>query len=224
MAPKGKSLIVADYSQVEYRIMAHVCRDQTMIEGFLAGEDFHSLTAKVLGVSRSSAKSYNFALLYGMTAWAFAKKLGVPEAEGAITRNRYFARYPGLRAFHAHCMKWCEEVDEVRTLLNRRRPLKGYSGRKRFKIFVNTMIQGTAADILKIGMRNLHRRLRAESRFDDVRFVLQVHDEIAMECPNELVAEVKALVQEELENATTLLVPLIADIEVGPNWLEAKAA
>ncbi len=230
----GCVLLSADYSQVELRILAHLADVPALKEAFAAGEDIHRRTAaEVFGVfpqlvtdeQRRRAKTINFGVIYGISAFGLAKQLGIPRREAQEFIDTYFARYPGIQAFMAARVAEARAHRCVTTLLGRRcaiaeidspnGAIRGYAERNA----VNYPVQGSAADIIKVAMVNLHRRLAAEKLA--ARMVLQVHDELVLEVPHGEVETVRELVRTEMEGAVTLSVPLAVEVGCGGNWREA---
>jgi DNA polymerase-1 len=231
----GWTLIVADYSQIELRLLAHFSGDPVLVEAFRHNEDIHTRTAaEVFGVPplmvtpemRRNAKAVNFGIVYGQTAFGLASQLGVPRDVADRYIHGYFERYAGVR-------KWIDNtVEEVRqsgftlTLHGRRRPIPDINARnpnaRNFaeRTAVNTPLQGTAADLIKIAMIAIDRDLRERNM--QTRMLLQVHDELVLEAPPEEAAEAARLVKSRLESAARLKVPLLAETGAGSNWRDAK--
>ena len=238
VAEEGCVLIGADYSQVELRVMAHVSEDPSLIRAFKRGEDVHATTAAAVFEvpleqvdydMRRIAKAVNFGLIYGQQEYGLARQLGVSVEKAEEFIRRYFARFPQVRVYMQHVQKEAQERGYVETLLQRRRYFPELreesrtSYRRRqsaLRMAINTPIQGTAADILKLATLRLHARLREEGL--QARMILQVHDELVLEAPEEELAVVAALLQEEMSSAFELLVPLKVDVEVGHNWDEME--
>jgi len=235
VAPPDRSLVVADYSQIELRILAHMSGDESLIQAFEEGQDIHRATAaKIFGVAldlvsqemRYAAKRINFALLYGMAAFTLGKELGVSTSEAKSYIESYFAQFPRVRATLDGIVEEARRSREVTTLFGRVRPIPDIvasnptvrSNAERMAL--NAPFQGTAADVIKIAMIRLDERL-AESRLS-ARAVLQVHDELVLEAPTEEVAEVERLVKDVMEGAAQLRVRLAVEVGSGPNWLSAK--
>jgi DNA polymerase-1 len=231
---EGMRLLSADYSQVELRIVAHYSGDESLIDAFARGEDVHRRTAaEVNGIEpgevsadqRAHAKAINFGIIYGSSAFGIANQLGIAQAEAQATIDRYFARYRGVRRFLDETVAAAGEAGFVRTLLGRRRYLPDLRSRNRAlrqaaeRMAVNTVIQGTAADLIKKAMVEVQdalqgARLRA-------RMLLQVHDELVFEAPEAELAALTQLVRAHMEGVYALAVPLVADVGVGGNWREA---
>jgi DNA polymerase-1 len=235
VADEGWKLIAADYSQVELRVMAHIAQDPGLLGAFERGEDIHAATAAaVLGVSlaeiskdqRRIAKSVNFGLSYGQSAYGLAQQTGMSQEEARQFIKTYFEKYPGVRDYIERTKRQAAEQGYVETLLGRRRyfpNLAGMRGPERGRAereAINMPIQGTAADIIKIAMIRLHQALR--ERKLRARMLLQVHDELVLEAPDDEVQAVVPLVREVMGGDFELSVPLKVDVEVGQNWLEME--
>jgi len=231
----GWVFLVADYSQIELRIMAHLSGDPAFIEAFHQGGDIHRQTAalifnlppdQVTGEMRARAKTINFATIYGQGAFALSRQLNISleDARGFIAR--YFERFSGVRAFLDRQIQLARQQGYVETLFKRRRyipelkernfSLRAYGERNA----QNSPLQGSAADLIKLAMVRIHRAIR--ERGLAARMLLQVHDELVFEAPPEEVEALGQLVREHMENVVALQVPLVVDIGTGPNWLEAK--
>ena len=232
---EGCVLVDADYSQIELRLLAHISGDEAMRASFLAGGDFHAETAaKVFHVDRSevthemrrSAKAVNFGIVYGISAFSLSQDLGVATAEAKAYMEGYFAAFPGVRKYMDDVVARAKEDGYVETLFHRRRELPELSSSnfnlRSFgeRVALNMPIQGTAADVMKLAMTAVWRRLRAEGLA--ARLVLQVHDELIVECPEAEAETAARLLAEEMENVVQLSVPLTAEAHWGKNWLEAK--
>ena len=233
-AADGWKLLSADYSQVELRIMAHLSRDEALLEAFRAGEDIHRRTAAlvfevkpedVTPELRSRAKAINFGIMYGMGSNRLARETGISDKEARAFIQAYFEGLPAVKAFLDGCIETAEKNGFVTTLLNRRRNLPEIqSGDPRIRaqarnIAVNTPIQGTAADLVKVAMVRVHQRLKRTGMQSNL--LLQVHDELVFEAPESEVEALRALVVEEMEGAFSLDLPLKVDVGVGENWLQA---
>jgi DNA polymerase-1 len=231
---EGMKLLSADYSQVELRIVAHYSGDESLIDAFAKGEDIHRRTAaEVAGIDprevsadqRAHAKAINFGIIYGSSAFGIANQLGIAQAEAQETISRYFARYRGVRRFLDETIAAASEAGYVRTLLGRRRYLPDLRSRNRAlrqaaeRMAVNTVIQGTAADLIKKAMVEVQQALRDAGL--RARMLLQVHDELVFEAPASELAALTALVKKHMEGVYALKVPLVADVGVGNNWREA---
>ena len=235
VAEPGSRLLSADYSQVELRILAHVSGEPKLRDAFAAGEDIHAATAaEVLGKDqatltkdeRNVAKMVNFGIIYGISAFGLSENLDIPREEAAEYIETYLARFPLVQDFIQRTIEQAEEDGYVTTLFGRRRPvpeLKASNRQTRSlgeRLAVNSVMQGTAADVIKAAMVSIHRRLRDEGR--SARLVLQVHDELLLEVPEPEVPAVRALVREEMCGAYPLDPPLAVDIGSGDDWNEAK--
>ena len=231
----GCVLVDADYSQIELRILAHMAGDEGMREAFLSGGDFHAETAaKVFHVARAdvtpemrrSAKAVNFGIVYGISAFSLSQDIGVTVAEAKAYMEAYFATFPGVRKYMDDVVEKARKNGYVETLLHRRRDLpelKSSNFNMRSfgeRVALNMPIQGTAADVMKLAMVAVHKRLKAENL--QARLVLQVHDELIVECPESEAETVAKLLEEEMEHVVALSVPLTAEAHWGKNWLEAK--
>ncbi len=234
VAPAGKVLVDADYSQIELRLLAHIAGDQAMIDGFRSGEDIHTITAaQVFGVARSevtplmrrSAKAVNFGIVYGISPFSLSQDIGVTVAEAKEYMDKYFAHYAGVRAYMDAVVEQAREQGFVSTLYGRRRwvpELKSSNFNTRSfgeRVALNAPIQGTAADIIKLAMIRVRDRLKAEGL--EGRLVLQVHDELIVECPESEAEAVSRLVEEEMEGVAALSVPLLAETHAGRSWAES---
>ncbi len=234
-AEPGMVLVDADYSQIELRLLAHISGDKAMQEAFLSGEDFHTVTAAhVFGVPleqvtanmRRAAKAVNFGIVYGISAFSLSQDLAVPVAEAKDYMAAYFARFPEVKAYMDGVVKKARADGYVETMFRRRRALpeiKASNFNTRSfgeRVALNMPIQGAAADIIKLAMVRVFDRLRREDL--GARLLMQVHDELIVECPEDRAEQVRALLTEEMEGVYALAVPLTAEAHVGKNWLEAK--
>ena len=235
IADPGHVLISADYSQIELRVLAHLSGDEALIDAFRRGEDIHDRTAaKVFGERsglgehelRRRAKIINYALLYGKTAFTLAKDIGVSQHVAQEFIDAYFAGFPAVRAFIDGLLETARRTGVVKTMFGRRRlvpELTSRNGQIRSaaeRVAVNMPIQGTAADILKRAMIDVHRELARKRT--QARMILTVHDELLFEAPRETAEETAALVRARMEGAVALTVPLTVDVGIGQNWREAK--
>ena len=234
VASPGKVLVDADYSQIELRLLAHISGDKAMQEAFQSGEDFHTVTAsKVFGVPldevtpalRSRAKAVNFGIVYGISAFSLAQDIGVYPSEAKAYMEAYLDKYHGVRDYMKSIVEKAKADGYVDTLFARRRylpELKSANFNVRSfgeRVALNMPIQGTAADIIKIAMVNVHRRLAEEGL--EAKLILQVHDELIVECPDSEAERVKEILTYEMENAAALSVPLTVDAHIGHSWAEA---
>jgi len=229
----GWKLVAADYSQIELRILAHMSGDGALREAFQSGGDVHALTAskifhkplaEVGKAERDSAKAINFGIIYGMTAFRLGRDLGMGTAEAERFIENYFRVYVGVKAFIDRTLDECRRDGFVRTLAGRRRFIPdinaaNHNARMQAeRIAVNTPIQGTSADMIKIAMIRADARLRREGL--RARMILQVHDELIFDCPEDEVAAVEGLVVEEMAAAMPLDVPIRVDVGAGNTWAE----
>ena len=236
VAEPGRKLLSADYSQVELRILAHISGEPKLREAFQRGDDIHAATAaEVLGKEQASltkeernrAKAVNFGIIYGISAFGLSDQLDISREEAGAYIDTYLARFPYVQDFIQRTIEQAEREGYVRTLLGRRRPIPELRVRNRQtrslgeRLAVNTVMQGTAADIIKVAMVAIERRLRAEGRA--ARLVLQVHDELLLEAPAAEVSAVRDLIREEMCAAYALDPPLVVDVGAGDDWTEAKA-
>ena len=227
-------LLGGDYSQVELRVMAHESQDPRLLHAYRTGEDIHRLTASQVGSSRQDAKAINFGLIYLMSAWTLAGQIGVEIGTAQRYHDGYFTAYSGVRTYHKKVIAYATTHGFVRTIAGRFREIPNIQLRPRNKqdqkrlraahrMAVNTRIQGSAADILKIGMRNVVRRLKAMGLWETVVYLtIQVHDELIFECRKSHAAIVSAVIREEMENAVTLRVPLVFEVKQGRTWMDIK--
>ena len=235
VAPPGKVLLAADYSQIELRIMAHLSADEGLLKAFSEGQDVHRATAaEVFAVSpeavtneqRRSAKAINFGLIYGMSAFGLAKQLGIARGAAQEYIDVYFARYPGVHKYMEATRELARQQGYVETVFGRRLYLpdiKARNGQLRAaaeRTAINAPMQGTAADIIKRAMIDMHRWLASDNGLD-VTMIMQVHDELVFEVAEASVEAAKAPIREYMCGAASLRVPLLVDIGVGANWDEA---
>ena len=231
----GWTIVAADYSQIELRVLAHISGDDGLKEAFLKEMDIHTKTAMdVFGVSadrvdanmRRQAKAVNFGIVYGISDWGLSQNLNITRGEAADFIEQYFVAFPGVRRYMTDIVEQARKDGYVTTLLERRRylpeirhsnfNLRSFAERTA----MNTPIQGTAADIIKLAMMRMSEEL--SSRGLRSRMLLQVHDELVFEVPEDELETMKALVPETMKNALKLDVPLLAEVSVGSNWYEAK--
>ena len=231
----GGVILAADYSQIELRLLAHFSGDEALGAAFAAGEDIHQfVAAQVYGVAvdkvdsnqRRNAKAVNFGLIYGQSAYGLSRGTGMGMEEARQFIDDYFGRYPGIRKFIDGVISQARKDGYVRTILGRRRVIEGLrggsgAGRKAAeRMAVNTVVQGSAADLIKVAMINIYRRVKEEKL--DLKMILQVHDELVFELPERKVKQYSELVQEEMAGAIELKVPVTVDVGWGSNWLECK--
>lgn len=234
VAEEGRRLLSADYSQIELRIMAHLSQDANLMDAMTAGKDFHRSTAALVfgedeeridQTQRDWAKSINFGIMYGMSPYGLARELGVSDSEAAEFIERYFDTYPGVREYTERAISDAERTGYAATILGRKRAIRGFSsGNPSVRALaeraaVNTPIQGSAADLIKLAMIGVDRRIRADGLPCDM--VLQVHDELVFETTRGDAERVADAVRDEMEGVVGLAVPLRVDVGAGENWAEA---
>ena len=232
---EGYSIVDADYSQIELRLLAHISEDYNMTEAFKNGDDIHRKTASaVFGVPEESvndemrkrAKAVNFGIVYGISGFSLAKDIGTTAKEASKYIKSYLFNYPGIDAYLERVVSQAKENGYTETIFGRRRyipELNAANGMLRAfgkRVAMNAPIQGTAADIMKLAMIRVYNRLKKD--VPDARMVMQVHDELIVEAPDERVGEVKAILTEEMENAISLSIPLTVDVTSGKNWLDQE--
>jgi DNA polymerase-1 len=237
--PEGWLLMAADYSQIELRVLAHFSGDATLRQAFADDRDIHAQVAsevygvplgQVTAAQRRNAKAVNFGVIYGQSPFGLAKMLGIEQREAAEFIERYFARYPGVDEFIVRTLQRCRREGFVSTILGRRRPVSGVRDplslrgkRQRSlpeRIAINTVIQGSAADVIKRAMIDVHRRLKTD-RFQ-AKMLLQIHDELLFEFPPGEQQQLVQMVRQTMSAAADLLVPLKVDVKTGPNWAECE--
>ena len=231
----GCVLVDADYSQIELRVLAHISNDAVMQKAFIDGEDIHTVTAsQVFGVApeevtalqRRHAKAVNFGIVYGISEYSLSEDIGVSFYEAKEYIENYLANYSGVRKYMKQVVADARESGFTQTLFGRKRYIPELSASNFMvrqggeRIALNTPIQGTAADLIKMAMIRVDKALREE--FPEARLLLQVHDELIVECPEEIATEVAQLVSREMENVASLKVPLTAEAKIGKSWFEAK--
>ena len=234
VAAPGETLVDADYSQIELRILAHITGDEAMQQAFLSGADIHRATAaKIYHIPesdvthelRTSAKAINFGIMYGKGAFSLGKDLGISVKEADTFLKTYLNTFPKVDGYMQNCIEHAKEKGYVETLFGRRRPLPELASsnfqvrRSGERMARNTPIQGTAADIIKLAMVHVWQRLRDEKL--QARLLLQVHDELIVEAPENEVEQVKRILKEEMEQVVSYSVPLTAEVGTGKTWLEA---
>jgi DNA polymerase-1 len=232
---EGWKLLVADYSQIELRLLAHMSDDPLLLEAFRTGEDIHTKTAsEVLGIpplmvtpeARRDAKAVNFGIVYGISGFGLAQQLGITRAEAEKYIKNYFARYIGVRRWLDDTIAEVRKTGVTRTLFGRERPIPDINSRNvnargfAERTAVNSPLQGSAADLIKLAMVRIEAAIEAAGHRSAM--LLQVHDELVFECPPEELDDVSHLVKREMEGARSLKVPLLVDVGVGVNWRDAK--
>jgi DNA polymerase-1 len=232
----GWVLLTADYSQVELRLLAHFCGDEALRRAFAEERDVHAAVAaqifavpeeKVTAAMRRLAKTVNFGVIYGISPFGLAARLDITKEEAAQFIDAYFARYPKVLEYQAKLLSKCEATGFVGTILGRKRAITGIRARSTYlqrnqpeREAINMEIQGSAADLMKLAMLAVWRRLRSERR--RARLLLTVHDELVVEAPPDEVRPVAVLLREEMTGALKLEVPLRVDVAAGPNWLDVE--
>ncbi len=234
VAEEGNLLLSADYSQVELRILAHLSEDPTLIAAFRNQEDIHTRTAaeifdlppeRVTEEMRRDAKTVNFGIIYGMGQYGLSRQLEIPLYEAEQYIENYFARYPGVKAYQDRLLAEAREKGFVTTIMQRRRPIPELAGSNKNRIAmgertaINTPIQGSAADIIKVAMIRIDETLRKEQM--QSKMILQIHDELILEVPEGELEQAKTILREGMEGVVSLKVPLIVDLGVGKNWCDA---
>lgn len=235
VAPEGSVLISADYSQIELRLLAHLSGDKALIEAFHADADIHrAVAAQIHGIApeavtdeqRSGAKMVNFGIVYGITPFGLARRLGIGNTEADEIITEYKARFPGITTFLVKCVDEAKATGAVETILHRRRPIPDISSnqpaRRAFaeRTAINTVVQGSAADLIKLAMINLYRGL--PDSHPEARLLLQIHDELVLEAPEDQAEEVASSVRKTMESAMELAVPLKVDIGWAESWFDGK--
>ena len=234
-APEGKEIMDADYSQIELRVLSHISKDETMQHAFINGIDVHKVTAsQVFGVPldevtkqmRSKAKAVNFGIVYGISEFGLSKNVGTTWKEAKDYINTYLQKYHGIREFMQNIVKEAKENGYVSTLFGRRRYIPELKNKNKNivqfgeRIAMNTPIQGTAADIIKIAMNKLYKSLKDNNLKS--KLVMQVHDELIVETADDELEIVEKLMREAMENVVKLDIPLDIDLNVGKSWYDAK--
>ena len=227
-------ILAVDYSQIELRMLAHLSEDKNLIAAYAENLDIHAQTAAAIyGVSqeevtadqRRDAKVVNFGVLYGMTAFRLARDLKISRKQAQEFIDGYFNLYAGVQKFIDNTIEFVNKNGYVETLSGRRRPIPGIFSTDRMeckmaeRMAVNTPVQGSAADLIKLAMIRIAEKIKRESL--PLKMMLQVHDELVFECPKNQVEEMGNIIRQEMENAMTLKVPLVASVGFGENWLEA---
>jgi DNA polymerase-1 len=235
VAPPGCVLLSADYSQVELRVLAHFCGDQTLRAAFAEGQDIHrTVAAEVFGVRpdevtpdmRAKAKTVNFGIIYGQTAYGLSVSLRIPRKVAGEFIEKYKARFPKIDEFLAQCVSQAKRQGYVETIFGRRRRVPDIEAKNpqtramAERLAINSVVQGSAADLIKQAMVNIARRIDAEGR--PSRMLLQIHDELVFEVPERAVQAEREMIVHEMTSAIALSVPLKVDVGVGPNWMETK--
>ena len=231
----GYEILAADYSQIELRVLAHLSQDKNLIKAFQTGQDIHTYTSSLIfdvdekdvtSEMRYSAKRINFGIVYGMSSFGLSKDLGISPKEAQEFIDKYFERYPGIKIFMDEQIALCKKQGYVLTLLNRRRYIPEINskniGIRQFaqRQAINTPVQGSAADLIKLAMINVQQEL--EKKELESRLIMTVHDELVLDVPNKEKKEVAVLVQDVMEHSIELSVPIAVSVKAGQNWLEMK--
>ncbi len=251
VAPEGTRLVSADYSQIELRILAHLSQDDNLIAAFKEGQDIHRAVAaqindvppsKVTNEQRSSAKQVNFGIVYGITPYGLARRIGISSDEAANIIDSYKERFPGITSFLEECIQQARDLGYVSTILGRRRPIPDIEDRNQQRrslaerTAINTVVQGSAADLIKLAMLDIHQRLRLDTNDQlpddtpdpirdnraDIKMLLQIHDELVFEAPEPIANDTAKWIKHRMENAMHLTVPLTVETTTGTNWFEGK--
>ena len=246
VAEAGNVLIAADYSQIELRILAHLSEDPALIEAFQRGDDIHAAVAAevhsvpledVTREQRNGAKMINFGIVYGITPFGLARRMGVSNTEASRIIDDYKRRFAGITTFLADCVAQAEQHGFVETMLGRRRPIPDITSNQpnrralAERMAINSVVQGSAADLIKLAMLDLHRRLSpnaadlregAAPEIEGVRMLLQIHDELVFEAPKPIAEQAESLITTRMTAAMDLRVPLVADSSISTNWFEGK--
>lgn len=220
-ATPGNKLICIDTSQIEYRLLAHFSGDPALIDAYHTGDDLHQATADMLGISRSAAKNINFGIIYGQGAEALAESLRITVDEARQYLTAYFNRFPGIMQFKESVINYSRMTGHIRTMSGRTRSLeayKHYSDGSLERRAVNTLIQGSAADLIKLAMVEAHKAFSGTP----VDITLQVHDELLLDSPPEMAKDAAKTIQEIMENVHKFSVPIVAEPHISTTWLEAK--
>ena len=235
VAKPGHVLVDADYSQIELRVLAHIADDETMQQAFISGMDIHTVTASqvfsvpkedVTPLQRRNAKAVNFGIVYGISEFSLSEDIGVSRYEAKAYIDSYLNNYHGVRDYMKQVVQDARDLGYTQTIYGRRRyipELKNSNFMVRQgaeRIALNTPIQGTAADLIKLAMIRVDKALK--SRYPTAKLLLQVHDELIVECPEEISDDVAKLVSSEMQNVAQLKVPLLAEAKIGKTWYEAK--
>src|SRR5919106_589724 len=235
VAETGNKIVSADYSQLELRLLAHITQDSVMLEAFQKGEDIHNRTSRLvfraetdaeLKEARRFSKIVNFAIAYAIEPWGLSQRVGISRAEAKKVIEDYYNTYKGVRRYMEEVPIRAREHGYVRSIYGRIRPLQGIADRNANirkaaeREAINMPIQGTASDIVKIAMLHVDEEFKRNGL--EARLLMQVHDELLVEVPNTEVDKVTEILKHEMETAVELDVPLVADVGVGENWMDAK--
>jgi len=235
VAEDGHKMISADYSQLELRLLAHITRDEMMLDAFQKGDDIHNRTSRLVFGARTDeelkekrrfSKIVNFAIAYAIEPWGWSQRVGISRQEARRVIDDYYATYKGVRRYMDEIPVQAREHGYVKSLYGRIRPLQGINDRNANirkaaeREAINMPIQGTASDIVKIAMLHADEAFRREKL--SAQLLMQVHDELLVECPADEAEQVAQTLKREMENAVELDVPLIAETGIGDNWMDAK--
>ena len=235
VASEGHVLLSADYSQIELRMLAHMANEEVMIDAFNHGIDIHTKTAmQIFDVEhdavdanmRRSAKTVNFGIVYGQSDFGLSEQLGITRKEAHAFIDKYFASYPNIKSFMDTTIAFCEEHGYVKTLFNRRRYIKEISDKNYMmrefgkRAAMNAPIQGSAADLIKLAMIHIYKKMQEEQVKS--RMILQIHDELIFDVWEEELEQMRTIVEEGMQHAMKLRVPLIAEANIGRTWYDAK--
>jgi DNA polymerase-1 len=232
---KGSVFVAADYSQVELRMLAHLSEDEALIHAFKDGQDIHrAVASEVFGTAiddvsseqRSAAKAVNFGIVYGITNWGLARQLGCDVDRATAIIDDYKSKFSGIQSFLDRCTKQAMKHGYVETIMHRRRHIYAIDSSNpqqqalAKRVAINSVVQGSAADLIKIAMINVQQNLA--STFEGARLLLQIHDELVVEVPKENAETVRDILVDVMESAMELDVPLVADASIASNWAECK--
>jgi len=232
---EGNVFVSADYSQVELRMLAHLSGDEALLQAFRDGQDIHrAVASEVFGTAidevsdeqRSAAKAVNFGIVYGITRWGLSRQLKCDHQRASQIIDDYKSRFTGIDSFLATCVEQAKEHDYVETIKHRRRPIRGIHAANpqqralAERVAINSVVQGSAADLIKVAMNNVHQRLADE--FPDARLLMQIHDELVVETTKNDAEQVRDVLVDVMESAMKLDVPIVADASIGKNWFECK--
>jgi DNA polymerase-1 len=232
---KGNLFVAADYSQVELRMLAHLSGDENLIQAFKDGQDIHrAVASEVFGTAlcdisdeqRFAAKAVNFGIVYGITKWGLARQLKCTPERASQIIDDYKSRFKSIDTFLERCINQAEEFGYVETIKHRRRPIRNIHANNQQqkalaeRVAINSVVQGSAADLIKIAMKNVHQRLAEE--FPKAKLLMQIHDELVVEAPEEDAESIRELLVEVMESAMKLDVPIVADASIGKSWAECK--
>ena len=232
---QGNLFVAADYSQVELRMLAHLSGDKALLQAFRDGQDIHrAVASEVFGTAiddvsdeqRFAAKAVNFGIVYGITRWGLARQLKCDSERASQIIDDYKTKFCGIDAFLEKCVDQAKEQDFVETIMHRRRYIRGIHSSNQQqralaeRVAINSVVQGSAADLIKVAMNNVHNRL--VDKFPRSRLLMQIHDELVVEAPEQDAEAVRDVLVDVMESAMSLDVPIVADASIGSNWFECK--